>query len=72
MRYLPWLVPAALTLSVAGMMMVIAAVLGVPLFIPGVVLIVIGVIGWAAAGMLHAVRAQDGAAPRSTSSTTAR
>lgn len=48
-----WVVIGALTASVAGMMLVIGGVLTRGLFLPGVVLLVLGLVGWAAAGVLH-------------------
>ena len=48
-----WVPLAALTLSVVGMMLVIGGVLTRGLFLPGVVLLVLGLVGWAAAAVLH-------------------
>ena len=46
-------VTAAVALSVIGMMLVVGGVLTAGLFIPGVVLIVISLLGYAVAGVLH-------------------
>lgn len=45
---------AALALTVVGMMLVVAGVLAAGLFLPGAVLIGIGLAGFAAAAVLHA------------------
>ena len=48
---------AALALTVVGMMLVVAGVLAAGLFLPGAVLIGIGLAGFAAAAVLHATSA---------------
>lgn len=50
-RLAPWTVHVALTISVVGMMLVIASVLTSGLFLPGVVLIGIGILKFAAAAV---------------------
>ena len=54
MRFAAHVVTAALTLSVAGMMLVIGSVLARGLFLPGVVMIAVSMIGYLVAGVLHA------------------
>lgn len=54
MRGVDLAVMAALVLSVIGMMLVIGGVLIAGLFMPGVVLIGIGIAAFAVAGVLHA------------------
>lgn len=49
---------AALVLTVIGMMLVIGGVLMTGLFLPGVVLIGIGLVAFAAAGVLYALGAR--------------
>jgi hypothetical protein len=55
-------VDAALALSVAGMMLVIGGVLTSGLFLPGVVLIALGLIGFVVVAVLSA-RAADAPGP---------
>jgi hypothetical protein len=66
MKFLRLLVPAALILTVAGMMLVIGGVIVAGVFLPGVVLIGIGLIGWAAAAALHAATGDGAYDARST------
>ena len=54
-RLAPWTVAVAVTLSVLGMMLVIASVLTSGLFLPGVVLIVVGVLKFAGAAVFSAL-----------------
>jgi hypothetical protein len=53
-------VHGAIAVSVVGMMLVVAGVIAEGFFLPGVVLIVIGMIGFAAAAVLHAIAAPAG------------
>jgi hypothetical protein len=53
MTYTGYAVTAAVALSVIGMMLVIGGVLMAGLFLPGVVVIAISLVGYAAAGVLH-------------------
>lgn len=57
-------VAAAVTLTVIGMMLVIGGVLATGLFMPGAVLIAIGMVGFAAAGVLQVVVGTPGTAGR--------
>lgn len=61
MRFAAHAVTAALVLSVVGMMLVIGSVLASGLFLPGVVLIGVSMIGYLAAGVLHARDSSTGA-----------
>jgi hypothetical protein len=55
MRRGEMLVLAAVATSVLGMMLVVAGVISTGFFLPGVVLIGIGMVGFAAAAVLDAV-----------------
>lgn len=52
----PVVLLAAMTLAVAGMMLVIGGVLSAGLFLPGVVLIVLSLVAFATAGVLAMLR----------------
>jgi hypothetical protein len=52
----------AVTLSVLGMMLVVGGVLATGMFLPGVLLIGLSLMGYAAAGLLDAIRSAERAA----------
>jgi len=58
MTYSPWVAAGAVALSVLGMMLVIGGVLTAGLFLPGVVLIGLSLVGYWAAAVLQ-VRQAD-------------
>ena len=58
MTYSPWVAAGAVALSVLGMMLVIGGVLTAGLFLPGVVLIGLSLVGYGAAAVLQ-VRQAD-------------
>lgn len=57
---------AGLAATVAGMMLVVAGVIATGLFLPGVVLIGLGMLGFAAAAVLGAVGQKSSAIPADT------
>lgn len=54
-----WVLNAALAVAIVGMMLVIAGVLAPGLFLPGVVLLALGLLGFAVAGVLEVLPRED-------------